>query len=294
MTPSIIDCHTHCYPAESIADPRTWAQKNNEPHWANLVAPLDRPSIQAWATPQSMLHDMDTAGIEKTVLLGWYWEHAVNCRTHNEAIANWITHAPDRFIGFAAIHPAADVTEQLQHAADLGLQGVGELHSGVQKFNAQSPGWLELAHFCQSHNWPVNLHVTEAAGRTHPDAVSTPLQSICDLAASAPELKIILAHWGGGLPLLESNPYLQKILKNVSYDCSASPLLYQPEIFRRVIDCVGSHKVCFGSDYPLRLFPRTHKEADFTTYLHYIREEAQLTTSEFNALTRDNFLRLFK
>ena len=293
MKPSIIDCHTHCYPAHIVADPRAWAQKNNEPHWANLVAPLDRPSIQAWATPSSMLRDMDAAGIEKAVLLGWYWENVASCRAHNTAIADWITEAPERFIGFAAIHPAADLSEQLQHAADLGLQGIGELHCGVQKFNAKSLGWLELAHFCQNHHWPVNLHVAEAAGQKHPDAVPTPLQSICDFAASAPDLKIILAHWGGGLPLLESNPHLQKILKNVRYDCSASPLLYQPEIFRRVIDCVGSKKVCFGSDYPLRLFPRAHKEADFTTYLDYIQKKAQLTPSEFSALTRDNFLELF-
>jgi predicted TIM-barrel fold metal-dependent hydrolase len=35
------------------------------------------------------------------------------------------------------------------------------------------------------------------------------------------------------------------------FDTAASHLLYDPAIYRRVIDAVGADKVLFGSDFPL-------------------------------------------
>lgn len=291
----MIDAHTHCYPPEVYADPRAWASTRGETHWAELVAPHNKPSIQAWATPEQMLRDMDVAGIEQSILLGWYWERPATCAWHNQVIANWVAHAPDRFIGFASVNPSADpeqVLEQLEDARSLGLSGVGELHIGVQGFDAQSAGWRSLADFCVQHQWPVNLHATECAGHDHPGSVPTPLNQFVRMAELHPRLKIILAHWGGGLPFFEENPKLKEALRNVYYDCSASPLLYEPSIFRRVIDLVSCHKILFGSDYPLRLFPRQHKQANFETFLRYIEEQAGLNQAELDALFSGNCQRL--
>jgi predicted TIM-barrel fold metal-dependent hydrolase len=293
-TRTVIDCHTHCFPESVQTNPREWAKARGEPHWANLVAPLDRPTIQDWSTPATMLRHMDQAGVQQAVLLGWYWQNESTCRWHNAEIAKWVAHAPDRFIGFATIYPNKNSFSQLHQAKELGLRGVGELHIGVQDLNVRSEGWVQLAEFCTQNNWPINLHVTEAAGKQPPHSVPTPLKEICDLAASAPQLKIILAHWGGGLHRVETDPKLQNILKNVYYDCSASPLLYDSTIFKQILQSVGLKKILFGSDYPLRSLPRIQKNADFTTYLNYIREQTKLTSSEFNALTRNNFLRLLK
>jgi hypothetical protein len=287
----IIDAHTHCYPEELARDPRTWASIHHEPHWAELVAPLDRTSIQGWATPSEMLTAMDAAGVDQAVLLGWYWENESTCRWHNQVIAEWIQTAPDRFIGFAAIQPSGvpdSVQSQLEAAQSLGLCGVGELHPGVQGFTADSPGWRTLADWCCEQSWPVNLHATEAAGHDHPGSVPTPLNDFVQMASQHPKLKMILAHWGGGLPFFEQNPRIRKILANVAYDCSASPLLYQPEIFRRMIDLVGIEKLIFGSDYPLRIYPKTQKSADFSTYTNAIQTHAGLNPDEATALFARN------
>lgn len=291
----IIDSHSHCYPAELARQPRAWAEANDEPHWADLVAPLDRPSIQGWATIEQTLAAMDAAGVEKTVLLGWYWENEATCRWHNGTIADWLRTAPDRFIGFAAIHPggsAGNTISQLEHARELGLRGVGELHPGMQRFNSTSPGWLALANWCIRHNWPVNIHATEAVGNNHPGSVPTPLDDFLRMAQCAPQLTLILAHWGGGLPFFELNPKLRKALKNVHYDTSATPLLYEPSIFRRVIDIVGHQKILFGSDYPLRLYPGTQKSPDYLTFLDAIRTDADLSADELDAISHKNLRRL--
>lgn len=291
-----IDSHTHCYPAELAADPRAWAESHGEPHWADLVTPMDRPSIQGWATMEQTLAAMDAAGIQQSVLLGWYWENETTCRWQNRVIAEWVQAAPERFIGFAAIHPGQSpesVVDQLEQARALGLRGVGELHPGIQQFSSASPGWQALAQWCVAHHWPVNLHATEAVGHDHPGSVPTPLNDFLRMAEASPALKLILAHWGGGLAFFELNPRLRKILTNVSYDTSASPLLYEPTIFRRVIDIVGVEKILFGSDYPLRLYPRKQKMPDYGTFLDTIHTEAELSPDELDAILHGNLNKLF-
>lgn len=292
MPPVIIDCHTHAYPPELSADPIAWATKHNEPHWAKLVAPGERPSIQDWATPERMLSDMDAAGVDQAILLGWYWENEANCRWHNTVIADWVKTAPDRFIGFAAIQPQANVTAQLEAAAELGLRGVGELHQGVQGFNADSADWHEMTKWCALHNWPINLHVTGTKGRQHPDAVATPHDAVFALATSAPNATIILAHWGGDLLLPEEGEVTPEIPGNVYFDCSASPLLHPASVFQQALRLAGPDKILFGSDYPLRIFPREQSRANFSQYLRYIKVQTQLDPETLEALLGENFKRL--
>ncbi|MGZ0654626.1 amidohydrolase family protein [Coraliomargarita sp. W4R53] len=288
----IIDCHTHAYPAEAVADPRNWALAHNEPHWADLVAPTDRPSIQGWSNPETMLSAMEAAGVDQAVLLGWYWENESTCRWHNTEMAKWMQTAPNRFIGFAAIYPNSNVVEQLEVAKAQGFRGVGELHLGVQKFNAESPHWQAMASWCTLHGWPINCHVTEAAGHDHPGSVPTPLQDFVRMAESAPQLKLILAHWGGGLAFFEQNPRLRKRLGNVYYDCAASPLLYDIAIFKQMVHLVGIEKLLFGSDFPLRIYPKRQKRPDMAHFIDSIREASDLNETELAQLMGGNFKQL--
>ena len=287
---TIIDCHTHCYPPELTADPRGWASAFREPYW-ELVAPAGA-SIRGLVHPDSMLAAMDAAGIELAVLLGWYWQTERSCRWHNEVIAEWIAHAPERFIGFAAILPNDTVLEQLEYARQLGLQGVGELHFGVQNFNATSPAWQALAQWCVAHRWPVNLHATEAAGHAHPGNCATPLNEFVRMAEQSPDLTLILAHLGGGLPFFALNPRLHSALQHVYYDTAALPLLYDIRSLQAVIDLVGADKLLFGSDYPLRLYPRTQHQPNMRRWLDHIVNEGGLNAAQLDALLGANFKRL--
>lgn len=289
----IIDCHTHCYPPEVAANPRAWAEAHGELHWAELVAPAGKVSIQDWSTPDSMLAEMDANGVEQAILLGWYWEQESTCRWHNQVIAEWVRHAPARFIGFASIYPNKNGVDQLEAAKAMGLQGVGELHHGAQQFASDSPAWMALADWCVANNWPVNLHATEAAGHDHPGSIETPLKDFVRKAEAHPDLKIILAHWGGGLPFFEANPRLRQTLKNVYYDTAASPLLYDPLVFRSVIDTVGPDKILYGSDFPLRVYPRKQKRAQMQHFLESIHNESELTVAELEAIFSKNAKRLF-
>ena len=149
-----------------------------------------------------------------------------------------------------------------------------------------------MARWCVENEWPINCHATESAGHDHPGSVPTALQDFISLAEAEPDLKLILAHWGGGLAFFEQNPRLRKSLKNVYYDCAASPLLYHMGIFRNMVELVGIDKLLFGSDYPLRIFPQLEKSPGMLTFIKTIREESGLNVSELDCLFGANFARI--
>jgi predicted TIM-barrel fold metal-dependent hydrolase len=82
------------------------------------------------------------------------------------------------------------------------------------------------------------------------------------MITSFPDLPIVCAHWGGGLPFYALMPEVKKALKNVYFDTAASPFLYSPQVYRQVTQMVGNDRVLFGSDWPLLKPGRLLKEID--------------------------------
>jgi uncharacterized protein len=289
----IIDAHIHRYPLEVSEDPAAFAEARGENHWLRLVAPENHPSLQGWADRKKMIDDMDAAKVDKAVLLGWYWENPETCALHNQWHSEWIAKDPDRFIAFAAAHPLTKGTcmDDLKSARDKGFRGIGEIHPGAQGFSMRDPRWLAIVEFAIEEDWPMNFHVTEPAGRIHSGRIPTPFEDFQWLAANYPELKIILAHWGGLLPFYEMNEHVRKTFSNVWYDVAASPLLYGSQVFRSVVDAVGADKILFGSDYPLLLYPSRSKEPDFVTFLEEINNSG-LNEIERHKILGDNFAQL--
>ena len=87
------------------------------------------------------------------------------------------------------------------------------------------------------------------------------LKMIYDLVQALEGVKLILAHWGGGLfffNLLKRE--VPESLTDVYFDTAASPFLYKPEIYRLAGNIIGPQKILFGSDYPLIRPSRYFKE----------------------------------
>ncbi len=266
-----------------------------ENHWADLHAPgPGKSSITGWADSNQLLADMDSAGIERAVLLGWYWENQQTCELQNLWHSRWVKAHPDRFIGFATVQPMASDSafEAVCRAIDMGLRGIGEILPPAQGFSHTNPTWLKILQWAQENDIPLTLHVTEPAGHEYPGKVDTPLSEYQWLAQQFPDLKIILAHWGGGLPFYELNSTCHRAFKNVYYDTAASPLLYDKRIFRIVADIAGADKILFGSDYPLRLFPKESKLPGFERFLKDI-DASGLTEVEKEKVLCGNARKLF-
>lgn len=292
----IIDTHVHAYPAAVAADPRAWAVARHETWWLDCIAPPNKPSIQGWADAARLLRDMDAAGIETAVLLGWYWQHQNTCIEQNDWFIAWHRTHPDRIQFFATTNPAAGpaALAEARRALTAGARGFGELLPLVQGYPYADPTFAALIDLATEAGVPLNLHVTDPTQRPGPGVCPTPLTDYVDLARAHPAATFILAHLGGGLPFYAATrPSLRETLHNVYYDTAALPLLYDPSILRRVLDLVGPDRVLYGSDYPLRLYPRTQPEPAFAPFLAALTA-ADLPPATLDALLADNARHLLR
>lgn len=252
-----------------------------------MVSPPHRPSLQGWADRDQMLADMDKAGVDRCVLLGWYWENYQTCLEANDWHRQWIKHDPSRFYCFLAVKPdIPSLKDYLKRAHEDGFRGIGESHPWAQEFSMQDKQWMGAMEFACAHGWPVNFHVTDPAGRNYPGKTLTPMDDFIWLANELPDLKIILAH-AGALYALE-----KPIPDNFYFDLAACPLLYPADIYQKLIDCTGAEKILWGTDYPLRIYPSIQKKPDFHTFLDELKKSIKVGQDQHDAIIGSNFLKL--
>ena len=268
----IIDAHVHFYPPEIGRDPAAWAAARGEARWAALCTRRrhDGRPVQTFPGLDRLLRDMDAAGVDKAVLLGWYWEQPATCAWQNRIYAQCVRAHPDRLAAFATIHPAAGeaaVRAEILRAQQEGLRGLGELSPHSQGYAMDDPVLAGALALAGELGLPVNLHVADPNAGRYPGRVETPLEDFVRLAKTHRRVTFILAHWGGGLPAWETNPAARHDLANVIYDTAASPLTYDERIWRTTLNLVPPEKVLFGSDYPLILYPKIEDEPGWTRLL---------------------------
>ncbi len=267
----VIDAHVHLYPPEAGREPTAWAAARGEPHWAELCTRRRRDGrpVQTFPTVDELLRAMDADGVDRAVLLGWYWEQPATCVLQNTFYAECVRAHPDRLAAFATVQPAAGpaALAEVRRAVGEGLVGLGELSPHSQHVAVDDPVWGELLTLAGELNLPVNLHVTDPASRKFPGRVDTPLEDFVQLARAFPGTKFILAHWGGGPVYAEA----LKIFPNVHFDTAASPLMYEPGAAGQMLAALPAGRVLYGSDYPLVLYPKNEALPGFAGFLDELK-----------------------
>jgi len=288
-----IDAHVHFTPPEMAADLATFAEQ--EPYWGLLVAgDAANHSVQGWATPERMIEDMDRAGIDRVMLMGEYRQRHEACVERNDQALALLRRWPDRICAFAVVQPKAGrkALDELARCLDAGMAGVGELGPYGQGYTLDDPDFLRLVEACIHRDAPINLHVSEEIGHFYLGKSTTPLLHYYRLACRYPELKLILAHWGGGLLFYELMPEVRRNLRNVWYDTAGSPLLFPTTaIFKVALECVDHRKLLYGSDYPLLIYPRRQTTPDFRPFIAEI-EALGLPTEVYEDIMGRNAARL--
>lgn len=286
----MIDAHVHLYPPEVDRDPAAWAAARGERHWALLCTRKRRDGrpVQSLPTLEALLRAMDEAGVDRAVLLGWYWEKPETCVWQNRFFADCIRSHPERLSACATFHPAAGevtVRRELTRARDDGFVGLGELSPHSQGFTIDEPAFRAGLALAAEFQWPVNLHVTDPDARPYPGKIETPLTDFTRLAREHPRTTFVLAHWGALLPLRDP---AARELRNVYYDTAASPLLYDAGVWARCGAVLPADRLLFGSDYPLNLYPRVSVAAEMKLFLAEARQAGATP-----AMLHDNAARLF-
>jgi predicted TIM-barrel fold metal-dependent hydrolase len=259
-----------------------------------MLRPRDGRSVQGWASADRMIADMDAAGIDQVWLMGEYRRDHDACVARNAQTLALMRRWPGRVQGFAIVQPLAGraALDEAVRCLDAGMIGVGELGPYAQGYRLHHPAFLRLAELCAARGALMNLHTNEEVGRFYPGKAVTPLRDYYRLAATLPELRLILAHWGGGLLFYELMAEVRRTLRNVCYDTAASPLLFGTrDIFEAALRCVDPAKLLVASDYPLLLYPRRQVEPDFRPFAAEV-EALGLPPAVHAALTGANAARL--
>lgn len=243
----IIDFHTHVVP------PAIKERREDYLHDACFSSLYSQPKAKL-ATVEELIASMDEQGVDKSVVLNLGWTTHELCVQTNDYILEAIARYPQRLIGFCAVQPLAGdkALGEIERCAKNGAKGIGEIRPDIQGFELRGDDSIKPFISALVENRLILLtHASEPVGHQYFGKGKITPELLYPFILAFPELKLVCAHWGGGLPFYALMPEVAEALKNVYFDTAATPFLYQPKIFRHMVDIIGSHKILFGSDFPL-------------------------------------------
>lgn len=275
----IIDFHTHVFP------PRVKQKRSQyidrDPCFALLYAKKEAKI----ATTEELIESMDRAGIDISVIVNLGWITHELCVETNDYILESIARYPKRLIGFCTVQPQSlnAAIAEIERCARGGARGIGEMRPDMQLLDlGDDPIITPFMTAIKQHRLIFLTHASEPVGHDYPGkGIITP-DILYPFITTHPDVTIVCAHWGGGLPFYALMPEVQKALQNVYFDTAASPFLYQPQIYTLVSQLVGADKILFGSDYPL--LPQTRLLQEINS--------AALTEEEKRLITGENARKL--
>lgn len=243
----IMDSHTHVFAPEIIRQRERYLEQDR---WFGL---LYADSKVKMATIEELIAAMDAAGIDVSVAFGFGWADPGLCRLANDYVWDAVRRYPSRLVGLAVVNPlyGTEALREAERCAALGFRGVGELMPDGQGYALDDERIMgPLLAWLVERKLPLLVHANEPVGHIYPGKGDMTPEVIYRLALRHPEVKIVCAHWGGGLFFYELMPEVQKVLANVYYDTAASLYLYRDEVFPLAARIVPD-KVLFATDYPL-------------------------------------------
>jgi len=253
----IIDFHTHIFPPQIKRNRSKYIDSDS------CFAILYSQKEAKLATADELIASMDEADIDISVILNIGWTTHELCVETNDYILESIARYPNRLIGFCAVQPRSieAAIAEVERCAEAGMKGIGELRPDIQLFDLNDAEMLEpLIEVISKHELIMLTHASEPVGHQYPGKGSITPDVLYPLITSFPNLTIVCAHWGGGLPFYALMPEVKKAMNNVFFDTAASPFLYSPQIYNQVIKIAGDDKILFGSDFPLLAQSRLVRE----------------------------------
>ena len=216
-----IDYHVHVTPPDIIKNWRKIAEK--EPYFKLL----SESPVNKFATAEEVVMELDNSNVDKAVIFGFAFKDMGLCRYVNYYVAHSIKRFPNKLIGYMILVPTStELIKEMDRCMDMGLTGVGEIFPYGQDFDITDIKEMSpLCNSCIERDLAVMIHTNEAVGHHYSGKTDTTAVKASAFAHNYPDLKMILAHWGGGLLFYELMPEIRKQNKNVYYDTAASPFL---------------------------------------------------------------------
>jgi len=244
----VVDAHTHVFPAEVVAGRAAFCDRDA---W---FGQLYTDPVAALIGAAELTISMAEAGIGHAVVCGFPWADRGMCRLHNDEMATAAGSSGGQLSWLGIVSPTSGAAAAMEadRCFRLGAVGLGELNADAQGFDLDDPKRIApVVEVCLAHDRPILLHASDPVGHAYPGKGTATPDRLLRFLAAFPALRVVLAHWGGGLPFYELMPEVAAITANAVYDTAASTYLYRFAVYRAVLDVVGADRVLFGSDFPV-------------------------------------------
>jgi predicted TIM-barrel fold metal-dependent hydrolase len=243
----IVDAHTHIFPPEFVREREAIAPRDE---W---FAELYQSPKALLASEEDILASMDEAGITCSIVCGFPWKDSGLCREHNDYLLDVASRNTGRIAAVATVSPTQpDAAEEAARCLKAGAVGIGELNADAQRFDLMNPEPLAaVAEVCRAFDRPLLIHVSEPVGHRYPGKGTSTPDRLLRFLLEFPDVGVVAAHWGGGLPCYELMAEVAELTRNLVYDSAASSYLYRASVFPTVIDLVGADRVLMATDYPV-------------------------------------------
>jgi len=244
----IIDFHTHVLP------PRIKNNRSDYVERDTAFGQIYSGEKVKIATAEDLINGMDRDGVDISVIVNYGWSTPALCVETNDYILESVARYPRRLIGFGAVSSYTDdaALKEIERCVRGGIRGVGELRPDTQSLDYSHKGIVKPFYdLLRKHKLILLTHASEPVGHLYPGKGGATPDLLYAFISSFPDVPIVCAHWGGGLPFYALMPEVRAALENVYFDTAISPFLYRPEIYQQVSQLIGADRILFGSDFPV-------------------------------------------
>ena len=244
---TVVDAHVHILPDRVRA--QLGAVAAADPWFGACHA---RPGA-AVESADGLVAAMDRQNVEVSVCFTWPFADPLLCGEANDWLAAAVGRHPGRLIGFGVVQPAdPGAAAEVLRCARLGLRGIGELNADAQGFALEDDAVLApVVAASREAGLPWTLHCSEPVGHAYPGKGTATPDRVAGLAGRHPELRLVCAHLGGGLPFYARMPEVRELCRRLWFDTAAAPFLYSPAVYADVAGLIGADRLLLGSDHPL-------------------------------------------
>ncbi len=256
MPDVIIDVHTHAFP------PRMIERRGRLVPQDSGFAAIYGEASAAMVSADALLESMDRAGVDVSIVCGFWWSEPDLAEEHAAYLVDAARVSGGRLIPFVPVTGSGpELSETLDRLVRHGARGLGEVRPGSA--GARVDG--VLAEGATRHGLPALVHASETVGHQYPGKTGGyEVGGLWRLLEERPDVRVIAAHWGGGLPFFGLMPEVRAHIDSgrLAFDTAASRYLYEPAVFELALRLVGVGAVMWGSDFPLRDQARDRREAE--------------------------------
>ncbi len=244
----VIDFHVHILPPQMREKRAEYCQRDS------MFREFFTVPKARIASAEDLIASMDECGVDASVLLSAGWDTNETCRLTNDYILESAARYPKRLIPFCVVQPTQRdaAVRELERCARGGARGIGEMRSDSQGYDLGDRELMEpIVEVARRHHMIYLTHASEPVGHLYPGKGAITPDSMYRFILNFPDLPVVFAHWGGGLPFYGLMPEVAEAMGSTFFDSAATPFLYRPQVFESVAAMVGADKILFGSDYPL-------------------------------------------